>query len=137
MFSTLWGLYAFQASFNSERDHEYPFNSSKKRSSVLITKTDGALRLYTKGASETSELVMSVADTNYCRGKMQSICVVAAIQLRFAATSITVRTGWRTPFRGQHRVQYDDNSVSHGKRCRLEEDISPSFTDLFRLPGQM
>lgn len=44
-----------QAFFNSDRDSEYPFNSAKKRSSVLITKQDGSLRLYSKGASETSE----------------------------------------------------------------------------------
>lgn len=44
-----------QAFFNSERDCEYPFNSAKKRSSVLINQQDGTLRLYTKGASETSE----------------------------------------------------------------------------------
>lgn len=44
-----------QTFFNSERDCEYPFNSAKKRSSVLITKQDGSLRLYSKGASETSK----------------------------------------------------------------------------------
>lgn len=46
--------------FNSERDHEYPFNSAKKRSSVLITQANGTLRLYSKGASETSELMVVV-----------------------------------------------------------------------------
>ncbi|CAN0443331.1 unnamed protein product, partial [Scytosiphon promiscuus] len=44
-----------QTYFSSERDHEYPFNSAKKRSSVLITQANGTLRLYSKGASETSE----------------------------------------------------------------------------------
>lgn len=44
-----------QTFFNSERDCEYPFNSAKKRSSVLITNPDGSVRLYSKGASETSE----------------------------------------------------------------------------------
>ena len=51
---SLWS-YPFQAFFNSDRDCEYPFNSAKKRSSVLINNSDGTLRLYTKGASETSE----------------------------------------------------------------------------------
>ncbi|CAM9667058.1 unnamed protein product, partial [Hapterophycus canaliculatus] len=53
-----WGFNSIavkDAFFNSERDCEYPFNSAKKRSSVLITKQDGSLRLYSKGASETSE----------------------------------------------------------------------------------
>lgn len=48
-----------QAFFDDERDHEYPFNSSKKRSSVLITRPDGTLRLYSKGASETSEFPLN------------------------------------------------------------------------------
>jgi P-type Ca2+ transporter type 2C len=36
-------------------DREYPFNSAKKRSSVLVTRKDGearGLRLFSKGASE-------------------------------------------------------------------------------------
>eukprot|EP00903_Cladosiphon_okamuranus_P006006 g5926.t1 len=51
-----WGFNSIavkDAFFNSERDHEYPFNSAKKRSSVLLKNADGTLRLYTKGASET------------------------------------------------------------------------------------
>eukprot|EP00904_Undaria_pinnatifida_P005265 jgi/Undpi1/1869/HiC_scaffold_12.g05256.m1 len=48
-----WGFNATtvkETYFHSERDHEYPFNSAKKRSSVLITQANGSLRLYSKGA---------------------------------------------------------------------------------------
>ncbi|CAM9679931.1 unnamed protein product [Ascophyllum nodosum] len=52
-----WGFNATivkDTCFNPSRDHEYPFNSSKKRSSALIAKSDNSgLRLYSKGASET------------------------------------------------------------------------------------
>lgn len=57
-------LVSWQAFFTPGVDHEYPFNSAKKRSSVLIRKQDGTgLRLYSKGASETSELLALFSGT--------------------------------------------------------------------------
>jgi P-type Ca2+ transporter type 2C len=57
--ATDWGFNAIslkKALFDPAVDKEYPFNSAKKRSSVLITKKDstssGGLRFYCKGASE-------------------------------------------------------------------------------------
>ena len=69
--------------FNSERDHEYPFNSAKKRSSVLITQPNGTLRLYSKGASETSEfVVMMVVYCHSCNRRGGWFVVVVMVCCR-------------------------------------------------------
>jgi len=38
--------------FDDSRDRVYAFNSSKKRSTAIVHRSDGSVRLYCKGASE-------------------------------------------------------------------------------------
>lgn len=38
--------------YNEKRDHLFAFNSTKKRSSALVFRPDGSVRLYVKGAAE-------------------------------------------------------------------------------------
>jgi len=69
--------------FDPNVDRKYPFNSMKKRSSVLITKknhgSDGGLRLYSKGASEA--ILADCAFYTDLDGKAKTLTNETRIQL--------------------------------------------------------
>lgn len=56
MMTTAWGFnfeHVKNCMFNIEIDKFFAFNSTKKRSTAVIHRSDGSVRLYCKGASET------------------------------------------------------------------------------------
>ena len=55
LMSRAWGLdydYVYNYTFNESKDKIYSFNSTKKRSTSIVHRPDGSVRLFCKGASE-------------------------------------------------------------------------------------